>query len=131
MLSLHLLVYGFIAPVAGYLADRWNPRRVMLIGITIITVATAACGFAYELWHFYLFFGVLVPIGNACCGWPLVGPTLANWFLKRRGLAMGIGQAGSGLSATLAMFAEYNISLLGWRYAYFAAFMFRLLSLST
>jgi len=119
MLSLHLMVYGFVAPVAGYLADRWNPRRVMIIGITIIAVATAACGLANELWHFYLLFGVLVPVGNACCGWPLVGPTLANWFLKRRGLAMGIGQAGSGLSATFAIFAQYNISLLGWRYAYF------------
>ena len=119
MLSLNVLIYGLMAPVAGSLGDRWKPRRVMPIGITILGLATAGCAFANELWHFYLLFGILVPIGTALSGWPLLGPALANWFAKRRGLAMGLGQMGGGLSFTYGMFAAFAISQLGWRSAYF------------
>lgn len=118
MLSLNLLIYGFLAPVAGSLGDRWKPRRVMPIGIIVLGLGTAGCAFAHELWHFYLLFGILAPIGTAFSGWPLLAPSLANWFAKRRGLVLGLGQMGGGLSFTYCMFAEYTISLLGWRYAY-------------
>ena len=40
MLSLNLFIYGLMAPVAGSLGDRWKPRRVMLIGIAIVGLAT-------------------------------------------------------------------------------------------
>ena len=119
MLSLNLLIYGFLAPVVGSLGDRWKPRRVMLIGITILTLATAGCAFASELWHFYLLFGILMPIGMVSCGWPLVAPAIANWFAKRRGLVMALGMMGSGLSFAYGMFAEFVISQVGWRHAFF------------
>jgi MFS family permease len=118
MLSLNVLIYGFLAPVAGSLGDRWKPRRVMPIGITILCLATASCAFAKELWHFYLLFGVLMPIGSAFSGWPLLGPALANWFAKRRGLVLGLGHMGGGLSFAYGVFADFAISHLGWRYAY-------------
>ena len=118
MLSLNILIYGFLAPVAGSLGDRWKPRKVMPIGIAILGLATAGCAFAHELWHFYVLFGVLMPIGSAFSGWPLLAPALVNWFAKRRGLVIGLGHMGGGLSYTYSMFAEFTISQLGWRYAY-------------
>jgi len=119
MFSLNVLIYGFVAPVAGSLGDRWKPRRVMLIGIAILGLTTASCAFANELWHFYLLFGILTPVGTALSGIPLFTPTLANWFVKRRGLAMGLGQAGSGFSFTYGILANFAISQLGWRPAFF------------
>jgi sugar phosphate permease len=119
MLSLNLLVYGFVAPITGGLGDRWKPHRVMPIGLIILGLATAGCALARELWHFYLLLGFAVPIGMACAGWPLLAPTLANWFARKRGLAMGLGQIGAGLSFTYGMYAEFAISQLGWRHAYF------------
>jgi len=119
MFSLNIFIYGLLAPVAGNLGDRWKPRRVMPIGIIILSLATAGCAFAQELWHFYLLFGILMPLGTAFCGWPLLGPALANWFTRRRGLVMGLGQMGAGLSFTYGMFAAFAISQLGWRHAYF------------
>jgi hypothetical protein len=59
---------------------------------------------------FYLLFGIMMPLGTAFCGWPLLAPALANWFSKRRGLAMAIGQVGGGVSFTYGMFIEYTIS---------------------
>jgi len=119
MLSLNLLVYGFVAPFTGSLGDRWKPQRVMPIGLIILGLATIGCAFAQELWHFYLLLGVAAPIGMASAGWPLLAPTLANWFARKRGLAMGLAQTGAGLSFTYGMYAEFAISQVGWRYAYF------------
>lgn len=119
MLSLNVLVYGLVAPIAGSLGDRWKPKRVMTIGIIIISLAIAGCAFARELWHFYLLYGVLTPIGTAFCGAPLLNPAVANWFAKKRGLAVGLGMTGGGLSWIYAMFIEFAISSLGWRNAYF------------
>ncbi len=119
MLSLSLLVYGFVAPIVGSLADRWRPKKLVLIGSAILSLATLGCVSATELWHFYIIFGIIVPIGIASCGWPIWAPTLANWFVKKRGLVMSLGQVGGGLSCTSGMIAEMAISKLGWLHAYF------------
>lgn len=118
MFSLTVLLYGFSGPVAGSLGDRWQPRKVMLIGISIVSLATMSCSFAHALWHFYLLFGILVPVGTALSGWPLLAPALVNWFAKGRGLAIGLGQMGGGFSIAYGMFAEFIISHVGWRGAY-------------
>ncbi|TES89362.1 MAG: MFS transporter [Dehalococcoidia bacterium] len=119
MLSLNLLVYGFLAPITGSLGDRWKPHRIMPIGLIILGLATMGCAFAQELWHFYLLLGFIAPIGMACAGWPLLAPALANWFARKRGLAMGLAQIGAGLSFTYGLYAEFAILQLGWRHAYF------------
>lgn len=118
MFSLNILFYGLTAPFAGRLCDRWKPTRVVLMGVLILGAATAACSGATELWHFYVLFGLFMPIGTAFCGWPVIAPALANWFSKRRGLALGLGQMGGGLSFTYAIFAEFAINQVGWRGAY-------------
>ena len=68
MLSLNVLIYGLLAPIAGSFGDRWKPRSIMLSGIIILGLATAGCALAHRLWHFYLLFGVLVPLGMAFSG---------------------------------------------------------------
>jgi sugar phosphate permease len=118
MLSLNIFIYGLAAPFAGSLVDRWKPRAVVVIGISILALATASCYFARELWHFYLLFGVLAPIGTACCGSPVFNPTLFNWFSKRRGLAVGLGQIGGGLSFAYVMFIDRVNSWWNYHYSF-------------
>ncbi|MBP1713039.1 MAG: transporter [Deltaproteobacteria bacterium] len=120
MMSLNILIYGFLAPLAGGLADRWRPRVLIPIGIIILGVATAGCAFATRLWHFYFLFGFLMSIGSAFSGWPIFAPALMNWFTKRRGLVLGLGQMGGGLSFVYSIFVEFTIRNLGWRHAFLA-----------
>jgi len=115
MLSLNILIYGFLAPLAGILADRWRARVVMPLGVMILAVATAGCSWARELGHFYFLFGVLMPLGSAFSGWPIIAPALMNWFVRRRGLVLGIGQMGGGLSFVYTIFVQYAILEVGWR----------------
>ena len=119
MFSLNILIYGLTAPFAGSLVDRWKPRVVVVIGISILALATGACYFARELWHFYVLFGILSPIGSAFCGSPVLNPTIINWFGKRRGLAVGVGQIGGGLSFVYVMLIEWVNTLWGWEYSFF------------
>ena len=119
MLSLNILTYGLTAPLAGSLGDRWKPHRIMPIGVVMLSLATFGCAFVSKLWHFYLLFGFLMPVASAFSGWPLLGPALVNWFSKRRGLVLGLGQMGGGLSFTYGILVEFVISRLGWRSAFF------------
>jgi len=118
MFSLNIFIYGLLAPVAGTLADRWKPRTMMLLGVVILGLATAGCAFANKLWHFYFLFGFLMPLGSAFSGWPIMAPSLVNWFTKRKGLVLGLGQMGGGLSFVYSIFVEFTISQMGWRYTF-------------
>jgi MFS family permease len=118
MFSLNILMYGCTAPLAGILADRWKPRRTMVIGVLLLGASISACAFAQSLIQFYFLFGLCVPVGMALCGWPLLGPALANWFIKKRGLALGLSQAGLGLSFVYGIFVRFTINWFGWRPAY-------------
>ena len=118
MLSIRILIYGMVAPVAGMLVDRWKPRKVAFIGIVLLSLSTLGCAFAGELWHFYLLFGVLSPIGATLCGSPILNPMIINWFSRRRGLAMSIGQVGGGLSFTYGMLVEAVILQWEWRVSF-------------
>ena len=118
MLSLNILIYGFMAPVAGFFSNRWSTRVTMTAGILILALATAGCAFATELRHFYILFGILMPLGTAFCGWPIYAPALMNWFYKKRGLILGCAQMGGGLSMACAILVEYAIEKMGWRSAF-------------
>ena len=74
---------------------------------------------AFNLWHFYALFGILMPIGLALVGSPIINPTITNWFYKYRGIAFSLMQMGGGLSFLYAIYAESMISIFGWRKAYF------------
>jgi sugar phosphate permease len=115
MLSLNILIYGFIAPVAGFFSDRWRPRVTMPVGVLILALATAGCAFASELRHFYIFFGLLMPLGTALCGWPIYAPALMNWFHKKRGSVLGFAQMGGGLSMAYTVLVRLAIEKVGWR----------------
>jgi sugar phosphate permease len=120
MLSLNIFIYGFAAPLAGTLADRWRARVLMPLGVAILGIATAGCSRADELWHFYLLFGVLMPLGSALSGWPIISPALMNWFAKRRGFVLGLAQMGGGLSFVYSIFVEFLILNGGWRFTFLA-----------
>jgi len=118
MFSLNIFAYGLFAPVAGTLISHWRPRRLVLVGLTTLILATAGCALAHELWQFYILFGLLVPLGTAFSAWPVAGPTLTNWFIKKRGLVIGMAQTGSGVSFVYCIFVEWIMSQLGWRMAF-------------
>ena len=107
-----------IAVVAGRLTDRFGPKQVL-----------AACGFFLGLgyllisqtgniWHLYLFYGVLVGIGMGLYWVPLMS-IIPLWFVRKRAFMMGVVVSGIGVGQlTIPPLANWLISNYGWRISY-------------
>jgi len=105
-------LFGFIA---GWLIDRYGPRRLMLSGSIFMGVALIGLGFnGGVLWMFYMFY-IFNAIGYVCAG-PLPCQVLiSRWFDKNRGKAMGIAYLGIGVGGTVAPLLATKIeSGFGW-----------------
>src|SRR5215470_4853489 len=93
-----LVVGPLLGFVAGWLVDRFGPRRLMMLGILFAGTALIGLGSISSLTLFYCFY-VLNALGYVCGG-PLPNQVLlSRRFDKSRGKAMGIAYLGIGLGA--------------------------------
>ena len=70
------------------------------------------------IWQLYLFYGLLIAAGVGGC-WPSLIPTVARWFVVRRGLMTGIVASGIGFgTVTIPLLASRLISIYDWRSSY-------------
>jgi MFS family permease len=104
-------LFGFIA---GYLIDKYGPRRLMMAGILMMGTALIGLSFADSLPLFYLFY-VFNALGYVCGG-PLPCQVLiSRWFDKNRGKAMGIAYLGIGAGgAVVPLIAATLEKNMGW-----------------
>ena len=117
--SLFMLVHSGAAFFIGSLHDRFGPRKVIPMGSLLIVIGLIASSRIGSLWQLYLSFGVLTAIGICTIGFVSQSILLPNWFLKKRGLALGIAMAGIGIGMQVFVpLAQYIISSWGWRAAY-------------
>jgi MFS family permease len=119
--GLSLLAMGAFAPILGRWIDRGSLRRIMLAGLVMASVGTCLLSRAEALWQLGLVFCTLVAFGTALYG-PLPSVALvANWFVRRRGIALGVTVAGATLGGALApVLAALLIDQFGWRDALLA-----------
>lgn len=118
MYSLTLLCYGCVAPVAGGLIDRFNPKHILAAGGVIVGSGIALCSLATSMWHFYLLYGVLVAVGLSLIGVTPLSTIITNWFPRQRGFVFGLLGAGFGVSLITAPAFQYLITRFGWQTAY-------------
>jgi len=118
MFSISIIIYGLAAPVAGSLVDRFRPRLILSVGACILGAGIALCSLATTQWQFYLFYGVVAAAGLSLVGWTPLTTIVSNWFVKKRGLVIGILSAGFGGSLVSAPIAQFLISSFGWQKAY-------------
>ena len=65
-------------------------------------------------WHLYLTLGVLVAGGTVCLGYTGHALFLPNWFVRRRGLAIGIAFSGVGVGAIVILpWLQWLIAAIG------------------
>ncbi len=107
-------LFGF---VAGWLIDRFGPRRPMILGIALATLALFGLGGVTQVGWFYVFYAF-----NAL-GYVLAGPLpnqvlLSRHFQETRGRAMGIAYLGIGAGFfAVPVISKYLNASLGWHNA--------------
>ena len=117
-LMAYYLVGAAVAPVVGWLGDRYGARRMMLIGALMYAGSLLLLGMVREPWHFFLTFGVMLSITQSICMVPLLA-AVSDWFKHRLGLAVGLVWAAGGLgTAAVAPGATYLIGEIGWQWTF-------------
>jgi sugar phosphate permease len=105
-------LFGF---AAGWIVDRFGPRRLMMAGILMAGGAVAGLGTMSAVWMFYVFY-FFNALGYVCGG-PLPSQVLlSRWFDRTRGRAMGIAYLGIGIGGTaVPLLAHALTERFGWR----------------
>lgn len=84
----------------GPIFDRYGPTGVVSAGTLFYVVALVLLAECTQYWHFVLTFGILAGCSAALLATPAMG-TVAHWFQRRVGLAMGIAMAGAACGGVM------------------------------
>ena len=115
--SLNLLIYGFMAPIGGWLLDRFGPRRVILCSLASVAAGVTGTVLVRELWQFLVVWGIVLGLATGITP-SLAASVSSRWFIARRGLALGI--LSNANAAGQAIFLPLLMAVIvssGWRVA--------------
>ncbi len=119
-LMLGSVVWTLSAPAIGMLLDRFGPRRVLPGGALIMAAGFVISGLAHSAVEFYIGIGVFMGIGFAALPMTAQATFLSNWFIRKRGMAIGAAASGIGLGILLVVpWTQRLIAAYGWRAAFF------------
>ncbi len=114
--AVSLLLLGAAGPLVGRLADRWGPKRVILVSLLALGAGSIGASFVQQIWHVYVTTGLLMALGAGGVAMTTGSTVTARWFEARRGVAMGIAAGGmsAGQLVVIPLAAALTI-WFGWR----------------
>jgi MFS family permease len=113
--AVYVGLYSALSSVSGWATDRFGPGRVVAIGAVVLGLGWTGFGLSRQLWQVYLSLGLVAAIGMSAV-WVPCNATVVRWFVRRRGLAVGVASAGGSVGNLLAPpLAAVLVGLIGWR----------------
>lgn len=112
--AINWVVLGISAFLFGALSDR-STRLVVLIGSLAFGAGLFLAAHVTALWQLYVTFGALPGMATGAFYVPLIA-LATRWFVKRRGLAVGIVSGGAGFGMVIVpRLARWLMELYGLR----------------
>ena len=102
--------------LAGRIQDLKGPKICAFIGGLLVSAGFVLSSLTTSLVSLYLFFGVIVGVGNGF-GYATPMPVASKWFPDKRGLVVGlmVGAYGGGQAVFGTLSSAYLIPNFGWR----------------
>ncbi len=108
--------WGAIQPIAGALADRYGPGRVMAAGLVALSLGSAVTAFMDSTVGLIVAIGVLSAAGAGAASFSVIMGALSHRVpAEKRGLAAGISNAGGSFGQfVFAPILQAIIGTAGW-----------------
>ncbi len=112
-------VAAFIVPMLGSWIDRHGGRGVLVLGVLMEGAGLLLSSLVQSFWQFVVVRCTLVIAGEALLGSLVINVTIAQWFVRKRGRAIGIANLGTGIAKlSIPIAAASLFVLVGWRYTW-------------
>ena len=122
--TLSMLGFGIGGMWMGRWADRFGIARVAALGALGVASGFVLAGVSGGIVGFALAQGLLGLLGIASTFAPLLADT-AQWWNKRRGIAVAVCASGNYLAGTLwPPIAQWGVTQVGWRTTYLCIGLF-------
>ena len=120
-LSIQTVLIAVLSPMVGRLLAEYPVKNLMALGVSLLSLGLLICANATTVWHIYIGFGLVIGVGVTLTGNLPCNLILANWFVRRRGMALGISQAGITISGVvLVPIATYFVTQFSWQHSFMA-----------
>lgn len=114
--------WGAVQPIAGAVADRYGPARVLFAGLVLLALGSAVTPFMHSTWGLVVSLGLLSAVGSGASSFSvLIGAAANRLPLESRGAASGIINAGGSFGQfVFAPVLQKLIQVVGWMNAMWA-----------
>ncbi|MDY6968222.1 MAG: MFS transporter [Spirochaetota bacterium] len=114
--SIHWIFFPISSFIIGRLTDKLGPKPPLLIGAFFIGLGISLLSQVQNITQFYIFYSI-ASLGSGII-WSLPTAIVQRWFVKLRGLSLGIVASGVGMGYALSPLSSILISDWGWRTSY-------------
>ena len=105
VLAISIWLSGVLTPFAGYVMDRFGAKWLFTISVAVFGSGMGLLGLTRSVGYFLVVYGMtaiaLVGVSITLCN-----ALVAQWFEARRGLAIGINNAGMAVGQLLLVLCE-------------------------
>jgi MFS family permease len=121
------VVAAIIAPTIGRALDRFPIKNVILFGCANMTFGFLLLSLIQAQWQLYLILATFIAVGSAAMGGLSTAKLVTNWFITKRGTALGIATMGISLSGVaMPLISAVLIESFGWRIGFIVYGVFTL-----
>ena len=104
-----------LSPVSGWIGDRYGARKSLFVAAGLYVVGMLLLSSVNEVWQLYLYYSLLLGLAQALFT-VNIPTTVAAWFQRKLGVAVGIQQSIGGMgSSVTAPALALLIGLTGWQ----------------
>jgi MFS family permease len=114
--SIEMTCYALFAAAMGSFSDRYGPKAALWLSAVLMGAGFALCSTIHHVWQLYLSLGIAGAGRSAV--FVVSTSTVARWFVRKRGLAVGATACGIGFGLLIVPpVCEYVVRIRGWQTA--------------
>lgn len=115
--TLYFLTAGWMGLFIGRIIDQYGPRPLLIIGSLVVGLSFFLLSRITEVWELYAVY-IIMAAGWSCTSVMPISALVSNWFIRKRGRALGITMTGLSIGGIIMVpLATSMIYSLGLRSA--------------